>query len=74
MLLFKLKPRRNVELRLVVVFAEGVGLMFLHAACCDVRFGSAGDCKCIPWEAHTKVLSSVSLVCVKRKGKKIQQR
>lgn len=52
----------------MVVFAKGVGFMFLHAACCDVRFSSAGACKCIPWEVHIRVHISVSLVL--GKGKK----
>lgn len=33
-----------------------------------MRFTSAGACKCIPWEVHTRVLISVSLVC--GRGKK----
>lgn len=42
--------------------------MFLHAACCDVRFTSAGACKCIPWEVHIRVLISVSLVLGREKN------
>ncbi len=53
---------------MVVVFAEGVGSVFLRAACCDVRFTSAGACKCIPWEVHARVPVSVSLVKEKKKS------
>lgn len=41
--------------------------MFLHAACCDLRFSSAGACKYIPWEVH--IVISVSLVVGRGKNK-----
>lgn len=60
---FKLKPRRNPELRVVVVFAEGVGFMSLYAACCvEVNLSRSLQMYSMGSSLH-EVLISVSLVC-----------
>lgn len=61
---FKLKPRRNPELGVVVVvFAEGVGFVSLYAACCVEVNLSRGLQMYSMGSSHDEVLISVSLVC-----------
>lgn len=73
MFLFKLKPRRNLELGVLAVVLQKVWVfMFLHAECCDGRFTHSRSLQTYSMRSShqsTVFFFPVSLVCERKKNR-----